>query len=59
MNVTSGKDDISSKMDGGAFGAGKSGGPFDPMLFVRKPQVIVRLVSLVSSYFVLYLLQKI
>jgi len=30
---------------GGAYGAGKAGGPFDPLAFIKKPQVILRLVS--------------
>ena len=33
---------------GGAFGAGKAGGQFDPIAYVKKPQVILRSVSLVS-----------
>ena len=33
---------------GGAYGAGKAGGPFDPLAFAKKPQVILRAVSLVS-----------
>ena len=38
-------------MDGGgtAYGAGKAGGPFDPITFVKKPQVILRAVSWVSQ----------
>ncbi|XP_074647888.1 synaptogyrin-3-like [Tubulanus polymorphus] len=32
-------------VEGGAFGAGKAGAPFDPMAFIRKPQVILRIVS--------------
>lgn len=34
---------------GGAFGAGKAGGQFDPVAYVKKPQVIVRALSLVSK----------
>lgn len=34
---------------GGAYGAGKAGGPFDPIAFVKKPQVILRAVSWVSG----------
>ena len=34
---------------GGAYGAGKAGGPFDPIAFIKKPQVILRLVSWVSK----------
>lgn len=33
---------------GGAYGAGKAGAPFDPIAFVKKPQVILRLCSMVS-----------
>ena len=33
---------------GGAFGAGKAGGQFDPIAYFKKPQVILRAVSLVS-----------
>ena len=33
---------------GGAFGAGKAGGQFDPMGYVKKPSVILRAVCLVS-----------
>ena len=33
---------------GGAYGAGKAGGPFDPLTFIRKPSVILRAVSWVS-----------
>lgn len=38
-------------MEGGgtAYGAGKAGGPFDPFAYIRKPQVILRAVSWVSS----------
>lgn len=35
----------------GAFGAAKAGMPFDPLVFIKKPQVILRLVSLVSSIY--------
>lgn len=30
-------------MDGGAYGAGKAGAPFDPIQFAQRPQTIVRL----------------
>jgi len=30
---------------GGAYGAGKAGGAFDPIAFIKKPQVILRIVS--------------
>ncbi|KAM6320697.1 synaptogyrin-1 isoform 2-T2 [Aegotheles albertisi] len=36
-------------MDGGAFGAGKAGGAFDPQAFIRQPHTLLRLVSLVFS----------
>lgn len=32
-------------MDGGAFGAGKAGGAFDPHAFIRQPQTLLRFVS--------------
>lgn len=35
--------------DGGAFGAGMAGAPFDPVQFIKKPQVILRLASTVWS----------
>jgi len=35
-------------MDGGAYGGGKAGAPFDPIAFVQRPQVILRAVCLVS-----------
>lgn len=38
----------STKMDGGAYGGGKAGAPFDPIAFVQRPQVILRAVCLVS-----------
>ena len=43
------------KMDsgGGAYGAGKATGQFDPLNFIKKPHVIVRLISLVSLLLVL------
>ncbi|KAL8586187.1 hypothetical protein ACOMHN_057749 [Nucella lapillus] len=34
---------------GGAYGAGKAGAPFDPLSYIKKPQVILRLVSLLFS----------
>ena len=34
---------------GGAFGAGKATGQFDPISFAKKPQVIVRALSWVST----------
>ncbi|XP_033739876.1 synaptogyrin-2-like [Pecten maximus] len=36
-----------SGTEGGAFGAGKAGTPFDPVAFIKKPQVILRLASTV------------
>lgn len=32
-------------MDGGAFGAGKAGGAFDPQAFLRQPHTLLRLLS--------------
>ncbi|VDI62633.1 synaptogyrin-2-like [Mytilus edulis] len=37
---------------GGAYGAGKAGTPFDPLEFIKKPQVILRAVSLIWSIIV-------
>ena len=39
---------------GGAYGAGKAGAPFDPVEFIKKPQVILRAVSLVGSIIALF-----
>ena len=40
---------VAAAMDGGgAYGAGKATGKFDIISFVKKPQVILRAVSLVS-----------
>ncbi|KAJ7398516.1 Synaptogyrin-1 [Pitangus sulphuratus] len=36
-------------MDGGAFGAGKAGGAFDPQAFIRQPQTLLRFVSWIFS----------
>lgn len=42
---------LKEKMDsGGAYGAGKAGGAFDPFIFVQRPQVILRAVCLVSKH---------
>ncbi|BFZ17995.1 hypothetical protein BsWGS_21034 [Bradybaena similaris] len=38
-----------SAAGGGAFGAGKAGAPFDPVQYVKKPQVILRTVSVVFA----------
>ena len=35
-------------MDQGAFGAGKAGTTFNPVEFVQRPQVILRLLNIVS-----------
>lgn len=35
----------------GAYGGGMSGAPFDPISFIKKPQVILRIVTLVSCYY--------
>lgn len=41
---------LETKMDGGgAYGAGMAGGSFDPVAFIKKPQVILRIGSWVSS----------
>ncbi|XP_046359609.1 synaptogyrin-2-like [Haliotis rufescens] len=37
---------------GTAYGAGKAGAPFDPLVYIKKPQVILRLVSLLFSIIV-------
>jgi len=37
---------------GGAYGAGKATGHFDPLAFIKKPQVILRLISWVFSIIV-------
>ncbi|GFS19646.1 synaptogyrin [Elysia marginata] len=34
---------------GGAFGAGKAGGAFDPIEFIKRPQVILRCVSVIFA----------
>ncbi|XP_076382267.1 synaptogyrin [Megalopta genalis] len=41
-----------SKMDGGAYGGGKAGAPFDPIAFVQRPQVILRAVCLLFAIIV-------
>ncbi|XP_066293096.1 synaptogyrin-3-like [Branchiostoma lanceolatum] len=42
-----------SKMDGGgAYGAGKAGAAFDPVEFIKRPQVICRIISWVFSIIV-------
>lgn len=33
---------------GGAFGGGKAGGAQDPLTFLKKPSVVIRLSALVS-----------
>ncbi|KAK3090293.1 hypothetical protein FSP39_010693 [Pinctada imbricata] len=38
--------------EGGAFGAGKAGAPFDPVEFIKKPQVILRIASTVFAIIV-------
>jgi len=37
------------QQEGGAYGAGKAGTPFDPLEYIKKPQVILRLASLVCA----------
>ena len=34
----------------GAYGSGMAGTPFDPLGFIKKPQVILRIVSLVRVF---------
>lgn len=34
----------------GAYGAGMAGAPFDPVAFIKKPQVILRIVGIVSFF---------
>ena len=41
----------SQDRSGGAFGAGKAGLPFDPIEFIKKPQVVLRIVSWVRVTF--------
>ncbi|KAM5148995.1 synaptogyrin-1 isoform 2-T2 [Mantella aurantiaca] len=36
-------------MEGGAYGAGKAGGAFDPQTFIRQPHTLLRMVSWVFS----------
>jgi len=38
--------------DGEAFGGGKVGGPFDPVAFLKKPIVVLRLLALLSAIIV-------
>lgn len=38
-------------MSTAAYGAGKAGATFDPMTFVKKPQVVLKLVCFVSGLF--------
>ncbi|XP_076226066.1 synaptogyrin isoform X2 [Nomia melanderi] len=41
-----------TKMDGGAYGGGKAGAPFDPIAFVQRPQVILRTICLLFAIIV-------
>jgi len=41
---------MSSTNSVGAYGAGWATGNFDPLVYFRKPQVILRLVAWVSSF---------
>lgn len=34
----------------GAYGGGKAGGAFDPITFIQRPQVIIRVVCWVSEF---------
>lgn len=36
----------------GAYGSGMAGGPFDPIAFIKKPQVILRILGIVFSIIV-------
>ncbi|CAH2312273.1 synaptogyrin-1 isoform X2 [Pelobates cultripes] len=36
-------------MEGGAYGAGKAGGAFDPQTFIRQPHTILRMISWIFS----------
>lgn len=45
---------MSTGKEGGAFGAGKAGTPFDPVAFIKKPQVILRIAGTVCSPFPLH-----
>lgn len=38
---------------GGAYGAGKAGVAFDPLVFFQRPQVIIRIISWVCGYVLL------
>ncbi|XP_076757691.1 synaptogyrin [Xylocopa sonorina] len=38
-----------NKMDGGAYGGGKAGAPFDPIAFVQRPQVTLRAACLIFA----------
>jgi hypothetical protein len=40
---------ISNSGDG-AYGSGMAGTPFDPLGFIKKPQVILRIISLVRVF---------
>lgn len=39
---------MDGKASGGAYGAGMAGGAFNVLAFIKKPQVILRIVSWVS-----------
>ncbi|XP_071963996.1 synaptogyrin-2-like [Antedon mediterranea] len=43
---------MDGQQEGGAYGARKAGKPFDPIEYIKKPQVILRLISLVFSIIV-------
>lgn len=38
--------------EGAAYGGGMSGAPFEPLAFIKKPQVILRIISIVFAFFV-------
>jgi hypothetical protein len=41
----------------GAYGSGMAGTPFDPLGFIKKPQVILRIISLVSKLLTLFIIE--
>lgn len=43
------KSTTGSNNEGDAYGAGMAGAPFDPLSFIKKPQVIIRIVSVVLA----------
>ena len=43
-----------STNEGGAYGSGMAGAPFDPVAFIKKPQVILRIIGIVKIYKFIY-----